>query len=107
MVLGIMSLVLLFIGLSIPVAAMGIILALLSRDAEKMSGRAVVGLATSLVALAIGLISTIFSFYIIFSHGSFEQYLKEIYSQYQGAELLDDYSFPGIEISGIEEADKQ
>ena len=77
LIAGIFSLIFLFFGFALPLGALGVLFALLSRDAEKPEGRALTGLVISLLGLIIGAVSTISSVYLL-SSGTYEKMLEEL-----------------------------
>ena len=81
MVLGVLSLLFLMMGLSIPIGALGVVTALLSRGDQEMEKRAKIGLAVSLFAIAAGLCLIIWSFNLIGSD-EFQQILTDYLGQY-------------------------
>ena len=62
MILGVLSLMFIMTGLSIPVGALGVLTALLSRGSLPMERQAVIGLAVSLLSIALGICVLIWSF---------------------------------------------
>ena len=108
MIFGILSLVMLFLGLGLPFAAMGLITALLSKDEEPIQGYAAAGFITSLIALIISVLMAISSYYMLYS-GAFDSILDQVYEEYEDLygepyedmyndlynEYLDDYYING------------
>lgn len=95
MVFGIISLPMIFFGMAVPFAALGIITAFLSKDAEPMQGRAIPGFVMSLIGLIIGGIVMIFAFYIVYSgtlNDLLRQYYPEYYSIFYGSENESQYN---------------
>lgn len=96
MIFGILSLVMMFFGLGLPFAAMGLITALLSKDEEPMQGYATAGFIMSLIGLVISILMTISSFYMIRS-GAFDSILEQINENYEDLygepydDIYDDY----------------
>ncbi len=78
---GIISLTLLIFDLSVPVAALGIIFAIMSRDEGPIEGHGQAGLITSIIGLVFGLIFAIFSFYLMFS-GTYDKIMKQLEETY-------------------------
>lgn len=81
MVLGILSLFFILMGLSFPIAALGIVTALLSRGNQMMDSRAKIGLAISLFSIAVGICVMIWS-YRVMNTAEFQLLLnqyKEVY----------------------------
>lgn len=81
MVLGVLSLLFIMMGLSIPIGALGVITALLSGGSKEMEHRAKIGLALSLFAIAAGICLVIWSFNMMGS-AEFQQVLTEYLGQY-------------------------
>lgn len=69
LILGICSIILICCGLSIPLGALGIIFAVLSRGAGKMDGMSKVGLGLSIGGIATFFVVMIFYFIVMFSSG--------------------------------------
>ena len=92
MIFGILSLVTMFFGLGLPFAAVGLIMALLSKDAEPMQGYAVAGFITSLIGLIISLLITVSAFYAVFS-GAFDHLFDNIFEGFEDLydETYDEY----------------
>ena len=96
MIFGILSLVFMFFGLGLPFAAVGLIMAMLSTDAEPIQGYASAGFIMSLIALVISILMTISSFYMIYS-GALDPILNQFYEEYEDLygepydELYNDY----------------
>ena len=61
MMFGVLSLVFIMMGFSIPVGALGIVVGLLSRGRGELEGRAKIGIALSLFAIAAGICVLIWS----------------------------------------------
>ncbi len=80
LIAGIFSMIFLFFGFALPLGALGILFALLSRDTGKFEGRALTGFVLSLIGLIIGAVMTISSLYLITS-GTYEKMLEELYEQ--------------------------
>lgn len=76
MVLGILSLMMILMGLALPVGALGIITALLSRGSGEMNRHAKIGLAVSLLAIALGFCVLIYAYRVINS-AEFAEILKQ------------------------------
>lgn len=82
LILGITSLAFLLFGLSLPLGALGLILALLSRgNGEPIQGRAVAGMITSLIGLVFGAVILIATIYMIHT-GVYDELLKQFNSYY-------------------------
>lgn len=83
--IGIFSLFLVILGFSIPLGALGVIMALMSRGSGELGGTGKVALGLSIASLAIGLFMYAWSFYLLYSGalGDFDQIL-ELYGQLQG-----------------------
>ncbi len=106
--MGIISLVMLIFGFSLPFAAMGIILSLLSREGEKPDPAARSGFIMSLIALIIGLVITASSIFIMRSGVledtlfSMRNNLEETYGEDQADDIMDQFE----EMLGVTEAPK-
>ena len=94
-ILGILSLIFLLFGFSMPLAALGIILALLSRGGEAMAPRARSGLILSALGLVIGIAITVSSIVMLRS-GAFQDAFDEMrktlemtYSEEEADEVLE------------------
>lgn len=102
-ILGITSIVMLLFGFSLPLAALGLIVALLSRGGESLLPRAKAGLIMSLIGLIIGVVSIVFSLFLIRSGALNDTYdeMREIiettYSEEEADELIEQFN----EILGI------
>ena len=85
MYIGIFSLFLIFLGFSIPLGALGIIMSLMSRGSGEMGSQAKIALGLSTASVVIGLLMYAWSFYLVYSgaFGDLEQIL-ELYGQLQG-----------------------
>lgn len=64
-IIGLVSVIFIFIGMSLPMGAFGVIVALLSRGNGEMEGKAKAGLALSMAGMAYGIYSTIYSVYLL------------------------------------------
>lgn len=78
MIAGIFSIIFLIFGFALPLGALGLLFALLSRDTEKFEGRAMTGFILSLIGLIIGGATTVSSLYLLTS-GTYEKMLEEYY----------------------------
>ncbi len=89
MVCGICSLVLCCTGLlSIPVGALGILFALLTRKrGQRMNNMCVAGIWLSCVGLALGIFITISSIVTVFTDPSYLNMLDQMYQQMYGVSL--------------------
>lgn len=67
LIIGIISVAFSLSGMSFPVGALGIIIAILSRGSEPMAKPAKIGLALSMAGIAIGVCVYIWTFFIITS----------------------------------------
>ena len=90
LVIGIMSLIAIFFGMSLPLGALGIVLAILSRGAGKLEKSAIAGLITSIIGLVVGLCVIIFIFALM-SGNTLEQLINRIYTQYESTEDSESY----------------
>lgn len=82
LIIGIFSLIMIATGSSVIIGSIGIILALLSRGADVLSGKAKAGLCTSLIGIIGGIAVTLFAFSSLFS-GDWTQAYNRINSLYQ------------------------
>ena len=89
-VMGILSLVFLMFGFALPFAALGLILAILSRTEGAMLPRARAGLIMSVIGLAAGLVITITSAYLI-SSGALEETYREMTEMFENNGDSDEY----------------
>ena len=80
--LGIVGLITMIFGIGFAPAALGIILALLSRGKGKMSGMAVAGLVLSVIALVLTILILIYVAVLLLS-GAMDAYLQEITAMMQ------------------------
>lgn len=78
LIFGVVSLILIISGLSIPLGALGIITGLLSRGREALDQRAKIGIALSLLGITIGVCIIIWSFYKVTP-----EEIRRILDQYQ------------------------
>ena len=78
--ISIFSLFLVILGFSIPLGALGLIMALMSRGSGELGGTGKVAMGLSIAALSIGLLMYIWSFYLLYSGalGDLEQ-IFELY----------------------------
>lgn len=97
LVLGVLSLIMILFGFSLPFAALGLILALLSRGGGGLLPRAKAGLAVSVIGLILGLVITITSVWMIRS-GALDQLYKDMrntientYNGEEADELLEQF----------------
>ena len=65
LIMGLMSVIFILIGMSLPMGAFGVIVALLSRGNGEMEGRAKAGLALSMAGMAYGIYALLYSFYLL------------------------------------------
>ena len=79
LIMGLMSVFFIFIGMSLPVGAFGVIVALLSRGNGEMEGRAKAGLALSMAGMAYGVFSVLYSVYLL-STPEFSKMIETIQS---------------------------
>ena len=91
MIFGIVSLIAILMGFSMPFGAIGLILVLMSRNGSPMPPKAVIGLVTSLIGLIFGIMILISSL-IIVSNVGYDRLLKE-FEQYS------EYGYDGTEYS--------
>lgn len=91
MTAGIISLILIIFEFAVPVAALGIIFAVMSSDGKSIEGRGQTGLIISIIGLVFGLIITISSFYLVLS-GTYDKILKQLESTYSDDSSNDSYS---------------
>ena len=63
LIIGVMSLIFIFFGLSLPVGAIGVIVAFLSRGKGMMDSRAKAGLAISMLGITFGICSLIYTYF--------------------------------------------
>ena len=78
LIFGVVSLILIISGLSIPLGALGIITGLLSRGNGVLDQRAKIGIALSLLGITIGVCIIIWSFYKVTP-----EEIRRILDQYQ------------------------
>jgi len=78
LIFGVVSLILIISGLSIPLGALGIITGLLSRGNGVLDQRAKIGIALSLLGITIGICIIIWSFYKVTP-----EEIRRILDQYQ------------------------
>ncbi len=81
MVLGVLSLIFFMMGLSIPIGALGVITALLSRGNQQLDSRGKIGLAASLAGIAMGICVVIWSFNVM-STPEFNELLQQYQELY-------------------------
>ena len=65
LITGLLSVFFIFIGMSLPMGAFGVIVALLSRGNGEMEGRAKAGLALSMAGMAYGVYALLYTFYLL------------------------------------------
>ena len=65
LIIGLLSILFIFIGMSLPMGAFGVILALISRGNGEMEGKAKAGLALSMAGMAYGVYALLYSFYLL------------------------------------------
>ena len=87
-VLGVLSVLFILMGLSIPIGALGVITALLSRGDQELENRAKIGLALSLLGITIGICMLIWSYRML---GSSE--FQQILTDYLGIITPDRFRF--------------
>ena len=81
LILGVLSLFFLLMGLSLPIAALGIIVALLSRGNGDLLPRAKAGLALSLLGAALGICVIIWAYHMLNS-AEFGELIKQLEEMY-------------------------
>ena len=107
MTAGIISLILIISGFSIPAAALGIIFAVMSSDGKSIEGRGQTVLIISIIGLVFGLIITISSLYIVLS-GTYDKIMKQLESTYSSTSSDDSYSIKDwLEEHGYASANEQ
>ncbi len=107
MTAGIISLILIIFEFAVPVAALGIIFAVMSSDGKSIEGRGQTGLIISIIGLVFGLIITISSFYLVLS-GTYDKILKQLESTYSDDSSNDSYSIKDwLEENGYTTANSQ
>lgn len=86
-VLGVLSLFLILMGLSVPMGALGIIVALLSRGNGELLPRAKAGLALSMLGITLGICLIIWAYHTMNSaeFGDLLKQLEEMYGLSGGA----------------------
>ena len=92
-VCGILSLIACCMGiLSVPFGALGIIFAILSkRKGQSMSGMSTVGIWLSCVGMALGILFTIYSFYIVFNNPAMWEEVNRIFESIYGMSIEEYY----------------
>ena len=63
LILGVMSLLFIFFGMSLPIGALGVIAALLSRGRGSLDSRAKAGLAISMLGITVGICTLIYTYF--------------------------------------------
>ncbi len=107
MTAGIISLILIISGFAVPVAALGIIFAVMSSDGKSIEGRGQTGLIISIIGLVFGLIITISSLYIVLS-GTYDKIIKQLESTYSNDSSNDSYSIKDwLEENGYASSDQK
>lgn len=81
MVLGVLSLMFIMMGLSIPIGALGVITAFLSRGNQTLDNRGKIGMALSLLGITIGICVIIWSYRMVGS-SEFQQILTDYLGQF-------------------------
>ena len=81
LIMGIISCVMIFLGFSLPFAALGLIFLFLSLNGSPLPSKAIGGLVTSIIGLTLGIVVTISSVYMVAS-GQYARILNEVQQYY-------------------------